>query len=171
MPISRSPASHSKILSNHDSDDVDDASDTPSTPLAYSALLALGLGMFSNALLITVLFPFAPLMVQDWNCGGLNPDKTLNIDWTPSVECAESVGFEVGWIGSAFMIGRFLSAYFWGRLADTHGRRPVILAGLASIILFSPLFRPLSKPHLGSPHSPRRWPFQRHCRHFQSLRL
>jgi multidrug resistance protein len=40
-------------------------------------------------------------------------------------------GFVIGVLISAFSIAQLVSAPVWGRLSDRHGRRPVLLAGLA----------------------------------------
>ncbi|EOA23242.1 hypothetical protein CARUB_v10017130mg [Capsella rubella] len=42
--------------------------------------------------------------------------------------------------GSSFMIGRALTSIFWGKLADRYGRKPIILIGTFSVIIFNTLF-------------------------------
>lgn len=39
----------------------------PVTPLPLAALGALSIGLFTNSLVVTVLFPFAPVMVASFN--------------------------------------------------------------------------------------------------------
>lgn len=53
--------------------------------------------------------------------------------------CATS-GFYAGFIASAFTFGRFLAGYPLGYAADVVGRKPVIVSGLVSIIVFSLAF-------------------------------
>ncbi|KAK1318779.1 Protein ZINC INDUCED FACILITATOR 1 [Acorus calamus] len=42
--------------------------------------------------------------------------------------------------GSAFMFGRALTSIIWGVIADRYGRKPVIVIGTVSVILFNTLF-------------------------------
>ena len=50
------------------------------------------------------------------------------------VESKDKAGYKLGYVISAFMLGRFMSGMPWGYVADIYGRRPVILFGLFSII-------------------------------------
>ncbi|XP_019100147.1 PREDICTED: probable peptide/nitrate transporter At3g43790 [Camelina sativa] len=43
-------------------------------------------------------------------------------------------------VGSSFMIGRALTSIVWGKLADRYGRKPIILIGTFSVIIFNTLF-------------------------------
>ena len=52
----------------------------------------------------------------------------------------ENAGYYAGLLASSFMIGRSLTAYAWGKAADTYGRRTIMFASLLSAILFSLLF-------------------------------
>jgi len=52
----------------------------------------------------------------------------------------ESVGTYAGLIAAAFMTGRAVSAYGWGKVADTYGRVPVLQASLALSALFTLFF-------------------------------
>lgn len=49
-------------------------------------------------------------------------------------------GYYAGFIGSALGFGRFLSSYFWGYMADSIGRKPVLILGLASTAVGSTAF-------------------------------
>ncbi|CAM9990009.1 unnamed protein product, partial [Ascophyllum nodosum] len=49
-------------------------------------------------------------------------------------------GYYSGLLSSSFMIGRFLTSYFWGWFADRYGRRKVILVGLLSATALSVAF-------------------------------
>ncbi|CAK7331925.1 unnamed protein product [Dovyalis caffra] len=55
-------------------------------------------------------------------------------------EREEDIGFYAGFVGSSFMIGRALTSFFWGWLADRYGRKPIILMGTFSVVVFSALF-------------------------------
>lgn len=43
-------------------------------------------------------------------------------------------------MASAYAFGRFVSGYATGRVADSIGRKPVIIGGLLSIMVFSLAF-------------------------------
>lgn len=49
-------------------------------------------------------------------------------------------GFYAGYIASAFTFGRFVSGYAMGYISDKVGRKPVIVLGLLSIMIFSLAF-------------------------------
>ncbi|CAM9485595.1 unnamed protein product, partial [Laminaria digitata] len=49
-------------------------------------------------------------------------------------------GFYAGYVASAFTFGRFVSSYPLGKVADSVGRKPVMIAGLLSIMVFSMAF-------------------------------
>ncbi|OAY64943.1 Protein ZINC INDUCED FACILITATOR-LIKE 1 [Ananas comosus] len=42
--------------------------------------------------------------------------------------------------GAAFMLGRAITSVFWGIVADRHGRKPIIVIGIFSVIVFNTLF-------------------------------
>lgn len=44
-------------------------------------------------------------------------------------------GFIVGMLVSSFAIAQLISAPWWGRVSDRHGRRPALLAGLAASVV------------------------------------
>ncbi|XP_077241543.1 protein ZINC INDUCED FACILITATOR-LIKE 1-like isoform X2 [Tasmannia lanceolata] len=52
----------------------------------------------------------------------------------------EDIGFYAGFVGCSFMIGRALTSVFWGVIADRYGRKPVIMIGTISVVLFNTLF-------------------------------
>jgi hypothetical protein len=39
--------------------------------------------------------------------------------------------------GSAFMFGRALTSVLWGMIADRYGRKPVIIFGTVSVLVFA----------------------------------
>ncbi|GLJ49546.1 hypothetical protein SUGI_1050790 [Cryptomeria japonica] len=90
----------------------------PIKELSLVALLVL-----CNSLPISSLFPFLYFMVRDFHIG-----KT------------EDIGYYAGYIGSSFMFGRFLTSALWGMASDKYGRKPVMLIGVASVIIFNTLF-------------------------------
>ncbi|PKA48693.1 putative peptide/nitrate transporter [Apostasia shenzhenica] len=52
----------------------------------------------------------------------------------------EDIGFYAGFVGSSFMLGRALTSVFWGMIADRYGRKPVIVIGLITLVIFNTLF-------------------------------
>jgi len=86
-------------------------------------LILLGLLVLCNALPISSLFPFVYFMVRDFHMG-----KT------------EDIGYYAGYIGSSFMFGRFLTSALWGMAADKYGRKPIMIIGVSSVIVFNTLF-------------------------------
>ncbi|XXG52713.1 hypothetical protein AAC387_Pa03g0967 [Persea americana] len=77
-----------------------------------------------NALPISSLFPFLYFMIRDFHIAKRDQD----------------IGFYAGYVGSSFMFGRTLTAIFWGMVADRYGRKPVIIMGTTSVVLFNTLF-------------------------------
>ncbi|XP_020254688.1 protein ZINC INDUCED FACILITATOR-LIKE 1-like isoform X2 [Asparagus officinalis] len=82
---------------------------------------------------IASLFPFLYFMIRD-----------LHI-----AERVEDIGFYAGFVGkihvsyvkgASFMFGRALTSVVWGVIADRWGRKPVIIIGLISLIIFNTLF-------------------------------
>mmetsp|Transcript_10883 Transcript_10883/g.21277 ORF Transcript_10883/g.21277 Transcript_10883/m.21277 type:complete len:439 (-) Transcript_10883:26-1342(-) len=51
-----------------------------------------------------------------------------------------STGYYAGLIGSFMSLGKMISSPLWGYFADTYGRRPSTLLGLAAIVITSILF-------------------------------
>jgi MFS family permease len=95
---------------------------TPSEHRA--ATIALCLCMLTQSWLLISVFPYSGFMA---------------IDLIPDVN-EENAGSYAGMIASSFMIGRSLSSYGWGKVADVYGRKFVLLASLGLACLFSLLF-------------------------------
>ncbi|XP_020580394.1 protein ZINC INDUCED FACILITATOR-LIKE 1-like [Phalaenopsis equestris] len=76
------------------------------------------------ALPISSLFPFLYFMIRD-----------LHI-----AKRVEDIGFYAGFVGASFMLGRALTSVFWGIIADRYGRKPVIVIGLITVVIFNTLF-------------------------------
>ncbi|KAH7421166.1 hypothetical protein KP509_13G043600 [Ceratopteris richardii] len=91
----------------------------PKKELSFVAVISL-----CNALPSASLFPFTYFMVEDFK---IAKSDTM-------------IATYAGYLGSAMMLGRFISSAFWGIIADRCGRKPVILIGTASIIIFNTLF-------------------------------
>eukprot|EP00026_Physarum_polycephalum_P005000 Phypoly_transcript_05026.p1 GENE.Phypoly_transcript_05026~~Phypoly_transcript_05026.p1 ORF type:complete len:610 (+),score=97.64 Phypoly_transcript_05026:206-2035(+) len=94
------------------------------TPVPYKKLMPLAIIYFIEAFVFTNIFSYIGFMVLDFN---LTTDP-------------EKVGYYAGYIGSTFSVAGFLSSFWWGRISDKYGRRPVLLfgcvGGLISTLLF-----------------------------------
>ncbi|PON86770.1 Major facilitator [Trema orientale] len=73
---------------------------------------------------ISSLFPFLYFMIRD-----------LKI-----AKREEDIAFYAGYVGSAYMLGRALTSVVWGVVADRYGRKPVIIIGTVTLIIFNTLF-------------------------------
>ncbi|KAF6163899.1 hypothetical protein GIB67_024754 [Kingdonia uniflora] len=79
---------------------------------------------FLPALPISSLFPFLYFMIRDFHIA----------------KREEDIGYYAGYVGSSFMFGRFLTSYFWGVVADRYGRKPVVMFGTFTVVVFNTLF-------------------------------
>ena len=73
------------------------------------------------------------------------------------------MGFSAGSLASAYNLAGLFSGFFWGRVSDSHGRRPVLLFGLlstgATVVWFG-----LAGTGAAPPHNTRNKPSTRHHR-------
>lgn len=94
------------------------------TPVPYRKLLPLAVIQFVEAFTFTNIFSYVGFMVWDFHLTD-DPDQ---------------VGYYAGYLGSVFSVASFLSSFWWGRLSDRWGRRPVLLFGCVGGIISSALF-------------------------------
>lgn len=87
-------------------------------------LNVIGLALLTNAMAVTTLFPFIGLLIEDLD---MTDDRA-------------AVGWYAGYVASAFMGGRMISSFFWGAWSDKHGRKPIMVMGVMSIIVFQTAF-------------------------------
>ncbi|XP_021316602.1 protein ZINC INDUCED FACILITATOR-LIKE 1 isoform X2 [Sorghum bicolor] len=73
---------------------------------------------------ISSIFPFIYFMIRD-----LHVAKRV-----------EDIGFYAGFIGASLMLGRALTSTIWGMVADRIGRKPVIVFGIFTTLVFNTLF-------------------------------
>lgn len=78
-----------------------------------------------NAYLVISVFPYAGYMVMDLGNGRFTQDN---------------VGTYAGVLASSFMVGRTISAFAWGKAADSYGRTTVLMACLLLSSILSLLF-------------------------------
>ncbi|KAF5791057.1 putative major facilitator superfamily, MFS transporter superfamily [Helianthus annuus] len=87
-------------------------------------LISIWVVVLCVALPISSLFPFLYFMVRDFNIA----------------KKEEDISYYAGFVGSAYMIGRALTSVFWGVVADRYGRKPVILLGTSTVVIFNTIF-------------------------------
>ncbi|KAH9311290.1 hypothetical protein KI387_026325, partial [Taxus chinensis] len=90
----------------------------------FTEFFFVGMVVLINALPISSLFPFLYFMVRDFHIANKYED----------------IATYAGILGSSFMVGRFLFSVLWGVAADKYGRKPVIIIGAISIIVFNTMF-------------------------------
>ncbi|XP_051147100.1 protein ZINC INDUCED FACILITATOR-LIKE 1-like isoform X2 [Andrographis paniculata] len=52
----------------------------------------------------------------------------------------EAISYYAGFVGSSYMLGRALTSVIWGTVADRYGRKPVLIIGCGSVIVFNTMF-------------------------------
>ncbi|KAL8159729.1 LOW QUALITY PROTEIN: hypothetical protein V2J09_001266 [Rumex salicifolius] len=68
------------------------------------------------------------------------PFKKLFAVWIRDFHFTEREENISYYAGSAFTLGRALTSIFWGKVADRYGRKPVIIIGSLSVVVFNTLF-------------------------------
>ena len=96
----------------------------PGENFPYVELVVLLSVAFSSSLALTGLFPYIAYMVVDLHAAD-------NVD---------EAGYVSGYISGAFLFGRMISSYFWGKFADRHGRLPVVYIGCVAVAVMSVVF-------------------------------
>ncbi|XP_043693478.1 protein ZINC INDUCED FACILITATOR-LIKE 1-like isoform X1 [Telopea speciosissima] len=92
--------------------------------IPYREFFYVWLVTLCNALPIASLFPFLYFMIRDFHIA----------------KRQEDISYYAGYVGCAFMIGRALTSVFWGIIADRYGRKPVIMIGTITMVIFNTLF-------------------------------
>ncbi|KAK9265800.1 hypothetical protein L1049_003406 [Liquidambar formosana] len=87
-------------------------------------IISIWIVVLCTALPISSLFPFLYFMIRDFHIA----------------KREEDIGYYAGYVGSSFMLGRALTSVFWGIVADRYGRKPVIIIGTISVVIFNTLF-------------------------------
>ncbi|OMO91474.1 Tetracycline resistance protein, TetA/multidrug resistance protein MdtG [Corchorus olitorius] len=94
------------------------------TGVPYKHLSFIWIVSLCTALPISSLFPFIYFMIRDFHIA----------------KREEDIGYYAGFLGSSFMVGRALTSLCWGYLADRYGRKPIILIGTSSVVVFNTIF-------------------------------
>uniref|UniRef100_A0A8R7Q159 Major facilitator superfamily (MFS) profile domain-containing protein n=2 Tax=Triticum urartu TaxID=4572 RepID=A0A8R7Q159_TRIUA len=92
--------------------------------IPYGTFIYVWTVTLCTALPISSLFPFLYFMIRD-----------LHI-----AKRTEDIGFYAGFVGASFMFGRCLTSTLWGIAADRIGRKPVVMFGILSVVIFNTLF-------------------------------
>ncbi|KAK1393618.1 Protein ZINC INDUCED FACILITATOR [Heracleum sosnowskyi] len=121
---------------------------TPHIPLKH--LIFVWVVTLCAALPISSLFSFVYFMIRDFHIAAREEDigyyagflsKFLRSIYTGFVHSILSLLLTfVVLSGSSFMFGRALTSVLWGILADRYGRKPVIIFGMISVVIFNTLF-------------------------------
>ncbi|KAL6868342.1 hypothetical protein ACP4OV_015187 [Aristida adscensionis] len=94
------------------------------TGIPYRLFFHIWIINLASSLPILSLYPFLYFMIRD-----LHVSKRV-----------EDIGFYAGLVGASYMLGRALTSIFWGFVADRIGRKPVIVFGIVSVLVFNTLF-------------------------------
>jgi MFS family permease len=92
------------------------------------SLLVIFLTVFIDLLGFGMVLPLLPIYAKDFAA-------QMNLE-----EGHTQVGVVIGLLMSSFSAMQFIFAPLWGRLSDRIGRRPVLMIGLASSVVFYTLF-------------------------------
>lgn len=89
------------------------------SPLPLKKIIPVCILLFCEAFNGNSIFTYVGNMVYDL---GVSKDK-------------ESVGYYAGLIGSCWYLGQFISSFFWGKMSDIWGRRPIMIMGVVGSLL------------------------------------
>ncbi|KAI8824883.1 major facilitator superfamily domain-containing protein [Fimicolochytrium jonesii] len=93
----------------------DHAAPTPSDPTARRQAFLLLLCLVPESILEAMLVPLYPFIVRS----------------LPGIPATQT-GYYTGLLGSAFYAPLLVTNIFWGHLSDRHGRKPVLMMGIAA---------------------------------------
>lgn len=71
-------------------------------------------------------------------CSRSHPTRPTHSSYPPPGMI--SPGYSAGLLITALMLGRIISTYYWGVIADRYGRRPVIFVSLWATAIFAVAF-------------------------------
>ncbi|KAL8467721.1 hypothetical protein ACS0TY_031098 [Phlomoides rotata] len=114
------------LIENHDNCEackIEEFKDS-NTGIPFKLLFFVWVITLAAALPISSLFPFLYFMIRDFHIA----------------KREEDISYYAGYVGSSFMIGRALTSLLWGVMADKYGRKPVIMIGTMTLVIFNTLF-------------------------------
>lgn len=94
------------------------------TPLPLGKMIPIMLLTASESFNSSAIFSYVGYLVLDFN---LTDDK-------------KELGNYAGAISSCFFVAQFISSFFWGKMSDKYGRRPILLCGAVGTIISALLF-------------------------------
>ncbi|XP_059295917.1 protein ZINC INDUCED FACILITATOR 1-like [Lycium ferocissimum] len=94
------------------------------TGVPFKPVFFISVVTLCGSLPISSLFPFLYFMVRDFHIA----------------EREEDISYYAGYLGSSFMLGRALTSILWGIIADRYGRKPVVVIGTITVVIFNALF-------------------------------
>ncbi|CAK8561172.1 unnamed protein product [Lathyrus sativus] len=92
--------------------------------VSITNLFIIWMVVLSSTLPASSLFPFLYFMIRDFNIAKSEAD----------------ISYYAGYVGSSFMLGRTLTSVLWGMVSDRYGRKPVMVIGVFSVVIFNTLF-------------------------------
>jgi MFS family permease len=98
----------------------EDGPKRPPRKLDMFQLLLILLVQMAEPITATVIFPFVNQFVRETGITGGDERKT---------------GYYAGLIESMFFVTEALTVYHWGRASDVYGRKPILLVGLAMLVV------------------------------------
>ncbi|AES72135.2 protein ZINC INDUCED FACILITATOR 1 [Medicago truncatula] len=94
------------------------------TDVSLRNLSFIWMAVLCGTLPLASLFPFVYFMVEDFNIA----------------ESEEDISAYAGYVGSSYMFGRTLTSILWGIISDRYGRKPVIIVGAITVVIFNTFF-------------------------------
>ncbi|KAK6234717.1 hypothetical protein SCA6_010054 [Theobroma cacao] len=129
------------------------------TGVPYKHLSFIWIVSLCTALPISSLFPFVYFMIRDFHIAKREEDIGFYAGFVGNIisvtnvqQLLYAIKFRLqnelvlnysnllSLLGSSFMVGRALTSLFWGVVADRYGRKPIILMGIFSVVVFNTLF-------------------------------
>ncbi|XP_045800508.1 protein ZINC INDUCED FACILITATOR-LIKE 1-like [Trifolium pratense] len=92
--------------------------------LSITNLFIIWAVVLCSTLPASSLFPFLYFMIRDFKIAKDEAD----------------ISYYAGYVGSSFMLGRTLTSVLWGMVSDRYGRKPVIIFGVFTVVVFNTLF-------------------------------
>ncbi|KAL2337320.1 hypothetical protein Fmac_011766 [Flemingia macrophylla] len=92
--------------------------------VSFRNLSYIWMAVLCGTLPVASLFPFVYFMVKDFNIA----------------RTEEDISTYAGYVGSSLMLGRTLTSILWGMVSDRYGRKPVIIIGIITVVIFNTLF-------------------------------